>query len=588
MIDIESLVNNKLPKTGFRKKYLKRPLIRFLRYIFHEEAFQTFAKAYPHIKGFDFVEKTLEYFNFKLFSADFDLEHIPTKGKLVIVANHPIGSLDGLALLKLVHSIRPDVKIVANEVLMALKPLQSLLLPVDNMGSSSTKENIQEIRNFLEQDGAIIIFPSGVVSRFSWKGIRDKTWNTGFLRFAKTAKAPILPIHVEARCSTAFYLISLIARPISTLWLVHEMFKQSNRHATAHIGELIPYTEISSLGLPNQQLANRLYQHTYRLPKGKASLFKTEGGIAPAQRRFCLRDELHREAERLGETADGKEIFLYRYQDDSTIMRELGRIREITFRSVGEGTGRRRDIDKYDVNYMHLILWDDSDLEIVGAYRICDTKYLLETTGIEGMYSSTLFEYQQAMQPYFEHGLELGRSFVQPKYWGRRSLDYLWYGIGALCRSKPEYRYLFGAVSVSNSFPDEAKQMMAHFYATHFPHSQQLCIAKEPYHVNENRKTELNRLFPGTDYKTEFATLKTKMGELNCAIPTLYKQYSELCEPGGVTFSEFGLDLDFSSALDAMVMVDTYRLRPAKRQRYIQTPVPDSIEKNIVNEHTLT
>ena len=148
-----------------------------LRYICHEREFKQFAQTYPHLEGFDFVEQVLNYFDFTFRLKDNQRERIPPQGRVVIIANHPIGSLDGLALLKMVGEVRKDVKAVANEILYSLEPLRSLLLPVDNMGRRTAKEQLRAIRNHLSSEGAIIIFPAGEVSRVGPKGIRDGHWS---------------------------------------------------------------------------------------------------------------------------------------------------------------------------------------------------------------------------------------------------------------------------------------------------------------------------------------------------------------------------------------------------------------------------
>jgi len=182
------------------------------------------------------------------------------------------------------------------------------------------------------------------------------------------------------------------------------------------------------------------------------------------------------------------------------------------------------------------------------------------------------------MRPFFAQGMELGRSFVQPKYWGKRSLDYLWYGIGALINKNPNYRYLFGAVSLSDGYPKEAKDMIVHFYGTHFPAKETTVEALYPYEIATENQAQLIADFPGMDYQKEFSLLKSKLKKLNCTIPTLYKQYAELGQPGGVAICASGLDINFSNAIDGFVMVDIWKLKPAKYARYIGQTQPDSTE----------
>ncbi len=573
MLNVEALLDDKLPNRGFTRQYLFRPLVWLLQRVLHEHEFRAFAEKYPHLKGFDFVDQVLDYFDVSYSIRENERERIPTQGRVVIISNHPIGSLDGLALLKLVRSVRHDARIVANELLMNLKPIQPCLLAVDNMTGNTGRDSVVAIRKHLNEDGAVIIFPAGVVSRFGAKGIRDGKWNSGFLRFASSTQAPILPIYITARNSIFFYLLSLIARPISTVWLVPEMFKHRHQCLPIRIGNIIPYASYAKNTMPRPELVTLFQKHLYRVADRGKGIFETEKAIAHPEDRRVIRQEI-KQQELLGETSDGKQIYLCGYGLDSSVMRELGRTRELTFRVVGEGTGRRRDMDRHDMHYMHLVLWDDDALEIAGAYRICSTAEMCHDQGTDLLYSSRLFKYGEPMDQYLAQGLELGRSYVQPRYWGRRSLDYLWQGIGALMRRNPQYRYLFGAVSISDSYPMLAKSTLVKFYATHFGVDERLVEATAPFSLGKECEQELAELFPGVDYKEEFRELKSRLSHMDCTVPTLFKQYSELCEPGGVIFADFGLDLDFNNAVDGFVIVDTYRLLPHKRAHYVGTPVP--------------
>ena len=239
------------------------------------------------------------------------------------------------------------------------------------MGGNTPRQNFTAIREHLDREGALIIFPAGEVSRLSPKGVQDSKWHSGFLRMAIDAKAPILPIFVDGRNSALFYSVSLIAKPLSTLLLVREMFKQAKNCVDIRIGELISYNNYQRINVPIKLKTKLFKRHLYRMGQDKSLVFNTETAIAYPENRALLRDEIKR-CEPLGKTGDGKLIYLYRYQANSLIMREIGRLREISFRAAGEGTGFRRDIDRYDQYYFHLLLWDENELEIVGAYRFCD------------------------------------------------------------------------------------------------------------------------------------------------------------------------------------------------------------------------
>ena len=346
------------------------------------------------------------------------------------------------------------------------------------------------------------------------------------------------------------------------------MFKQKRKHLPMRIGEQIPYESYSKLQLSRNQTTKLLKKHLYRVGTKKRLIFRTQNAIALPEDRKELSKAI-KACEKLGMTGDGKEIYLYKYDGSSPILREIGRLREIAFRAVGEGSNKRRDIDQFDNDYYHLILWDKDELDIVGAYRLGDAKKLTADKGKKGLYSASLFNYGEAMTPYFEQGLELGRSFVQPKYWGKRSLDYLWYGIGAFLQKHPDYRYLFGPVSLSNTLPGPAKDLLVYFYQLYFGGQQHIAQSKRPYELPEG----LENAFSGDNYKADFTQLKHLLANMGVGIPTLYKQYTEIVEPGGAQFLSFSIDPDFNNCVDGLILADMTKLKANKRQRYMPEPI---------------
>jgi len=567
MFTVDDVLSSYYPEIDKKRvsRFILRPLLKWL---LHERAFHDFAGEFPHLTGIELVEQVLEYFQFSFVVTDQERMNIPPTGKIVIVANHPIGSLDGLALIKLVHDIRSDVQIVANDLLTTLPPLRPLLLPVRNMSGDSRKHHIQTIHEALACGRAVIIFPAGEVSRVTPSGIRDGKWQQGFLKIAERAKAPILPIHIKARNSTPFYLASIIAKPLSTLLLVKEMFRQREKRAEIRIGAMIAYTSYADLPLARKEKAKLFKKHVYRLGAGRKPLLRTEAPIGLPERRIDLKKEI-KQGQLLSKTPDGKFIVLFDKLASSPILRETGRLREMSFRSVGEGTGQRRDIDRYDQYYQHLLLWDEEDLEIAGAYRFVDAVAVLRDRGVKGLYSASLFDLDPQKCTFLHEGLELGRSFVQPRYWGRRSLDYLWYGIGAFLARNPQYRYLFGPVSISNALPQTARELLIYFYKLYFAAHQDNIYSRNPFTFSLPEE-HLAEGFCGDNYQEDLVRLKTMLANLGTAIPTLYKQYTELCEPGGVVFLDFNIDPAFNNCIDGLVVVDTHRLKEAKRRRYLE------------------
>jgi len=553
-----------LKETSFKHKLLHSVCKKLL----HETTFIHFAECYPNLQGFDLIEKTLEYFDFSFATIDKQIERIPVTGRVVIVANHPIGTLDGLALLHLVRKLRSDVKVVANELLMEIEALHELLLPVNNFSGNTAKKDLLNIHDFLSCDGAVIIFPAGEVSRFTATGVKDRTWHKGFLKIASRAKAPILPVHIKARNSWTFYACSLFYKPLASLLLVQEMFNHNQQSIQVSIGKLIPFDSYGKNKLSTKVKVNLLQNEVIRVAKGKVSYFKTESVIAHPVARVDLKQAIEK-CKLLGCTSDNKSIYLLEKPEHGVILKELGRCREVTFRSVGEGTGEKRDLDKYDLNYMHLILWDQEQLEIVGAYRFTPTSKIISSQGVEGLYSSKLFRYEADMQPVFERGIELGRSFVQPRYWGKRSLEYLWQGIGAYLAMNPEIRYLFGPVSLSSALPKKAHAYLVYFYQLYFPAQGTLASARNAYLISDELDNELFNYFTGENYAKDFMKLKTMMSNIGVSVPTLYKQYTELCSEGGVQFVDFNIDPDFNHCVYGLVVVDLSFIKEKKQQRYI-------------------
>ncbi|WP_370279364.1 GNAT family N-acyltransferase [Pontibacterium sp.] len=567
MINVEKALTNKYPAFVQKPAPVKRSTLFMLRRLIREDEINSFLVQNDDATGFEFIDRVLEYFNFSYTMSNKDRMNIPSSGRVLIVANHPLGALDGLALLKAIGEVRRDVKIVANDLLMNFDPLKSLFLPVDNMGKSTRKRDIARIVEALQNEEAVIVFPAGEVSRAGVTGIKDGKWNSGFIRFARKANAPILPTFIGGKNSSLFYGASYINRNLSTLLLAREMFNKKSVSIPMKVGEPIPFSQLDAVPVSTQEKCKLLKKHLYRIAKGRKPLFITEKTIAHPEDRQIIKQEL-KESELLGETSDGKKIYLFDYRADSAVINEVGRLREIAFRCVGEGTGEKKDLDKYDNYYRHLILWDEEELEIAGAYRLAEAFKLRENQD-QGLYSATLFNYTEQMEPYFDKGIELGRSFVQPKYWGKRSLDYLWYGIGAYLRKNPDVRYMFGPVSLSNSYPKAAKDMLIWFYSHYFRDNEYLGRSFSPYQFDDATVQNMERMFDGDDYKADFRLMKEQMEFLGVSVPTLYKQYSELCEDGGVRFLDFGVDADFNYCVDGLVLVDLEYVKPKKRTRYM-------------------
>jgi len=568
MINIEKEITKKFPTLSSKSPMIKKSLFKIAQKIVHEDTINHFLEENKHLEGFEFVEAVLDYFKFDFSYSSNDIENIPSSGRVVIVSNHPLGALDALCLLKLISKVRKDVKIVANDFLADIESMDSLFIKIDNYKSKQSKEAINEVYKALENEEVVVMFPAGAVSRISPTGVKDGIWQKGFLKFAKKTNSPILPILVDAKNSKLFYTLSILNKTFSTILLSDEMFKQKDKNVNIKIGKIISNEDIIPKNIDKNNLANIYKKHLYSLKKGKKTFFQTQNAIAHSDNIQLIKKEL-KKSEVLGKTNDGKIIYLYRYTPDSLILNEIGRLREISFRKVNEGVNKKRDTDKYDKYYQHIVLWDEEDLEIVGSYRIGNAKEIYEKYGFDGFYTNTLFKFQKDFKTYLDNSIELGRSFVQPKYWGSRALDYLWYGIGAYLKSNPNIKYMYGPVTLTNTLPPIAQDLIVGFYSHYFYPKVKLVKEVNKFSYNFEHEDEIS-ICPTQNYKDDLKLLKNSLKSIDSCIPTLYKQYSDLCENDGVEFHGFNVDPHFSNCIDGFIMVEIDKMKQSKKERYIK------------------
>jgi putative hemolysin len=463
--------------------------------------------------------------------------------------------------------VRRDVRIVANDMLAMVEPLADLLLPVRILGGRPHAGSLKAIEQALQAEQCVIVFPAGEVSRLGPGGVRDTRWRKGFLRFARATLAPVLPVRIEARNSSLFYGLSALYKPASTALLAREMFARKQRPVRLRIGWPL---QVPAAGEADADVVLRQVRRTlYAIGRRDEARASGMEPIAPAIPAARLREAMEA-TELLGTTADGKEIRLASFHGDAyglrtPLMLELGRLREIAFRSVGEGTRRSHDLDAFDAHYEHIVLWDPPAGRIAAAYRVARGAAVLARQGLGGLYTASLFRYADDAIPRLAEGLELGRSFVAPEYRCGRSLDYLWQGIGAYLARYPRLRYLFGAVSISGALPRAAREQLVAYYQRYHGGDTALAASNHPFAY-----FAAPPCFGALDADTAFDVLRANLAVLGASVPVLYKQYTGLCEPGGARFLAFGVDPAFSNAIDGLVEVDLHRIYPRKRRRYLE------------------
>ena len=567
MLQLEDRLQDRFPRWfRGRRADVVRPLLRTLTRWSRLDRIDTFLDAHADLRDLDFVRAGLDFLQVRYAVDESDSARIPATGRLVIVANHPSGAIDAFALLDAVGQVRRDVKIVANDFLTAIEPIRGLLLPVRILGGRPGSDSLRAIEAALQREECVIVFPAGEVSRMSPRGIRDGRWRRGFLKFARGANAPVLPMHVKARNSMLFYGTSAMFRPAATALLAREMFTRRNDQVRLRVGETMTITHDADAATVMRDVRNAVYALARRAidPAATPAMEPLAESQSPEVIAAAVQS-----LELLGSTSDGKEIRIGRLVAGCALLDEVGRLRELTFRMVGEGTGKRLDLDLYDTWYEHIVLWDAQAAKIAGAYRIARGARVLAERGLQGLYTASLFDYRDAAIPRLAQGMELGRSFVAAEYWNSRSLDYLWQGIGAYLQRHVEIRYLFGPVSISAALPVQAREQLVAYYSRFFGGLSSLATSRRPFSYFAAPPE-----FGDLDGDTAFKVLKANLDALGTQVPVLYKQYTDLCEPGGARFLAFGVDPDFSNSVDGLIEVDLHCLRAKKRQRYLGAVAP--------------
>lgn len=567
-IDIKKIIESKSPNFFNNKlNIFNKIILPFFELLLHTKQINEILLDNSQKYGIQFVDAVFEYLNFQIEISSNDLKNIPSEGRLVVVANHPLGGLDGLALLKVISEIRNDVMIVANDVLSKITNVEELLLPLDVYAVSSRKDQLKSIEKAILDEKVVIIFPSGFVSRLFLNGIHDNHWQNGAVKFCSKLESPILPVFIEARNSIMFYVLSMINSKIGMFMLPNELFRKRNSTIKLKIGEVIPASAFKNNPLLPKIQSKLLKKHTYRIGKNKKGIFNTEKTIIHPIDSRTLKLELLK-CKILGSTTDGKTIYLTDYHSAPNVLKEISRLRELTFRKVGEGTGKTYDLDIFDLHYDHIVMWDTENLEIVGSYRLGLTSEIMAKYGKKGLYNSSQFTLHESFDEILNQSIEVGRSFIQQRYWGSNALDYIWQGIGAYLSNKPEIKYLWGAVSISDTYTELCKGLIISYYRKWYNGNNSLVSSRNEYQLSRNVFENVQQILNGKDKLEDFKNLKSALKNENFSVPVLYRRYVDLTEDGGTTFISFCVDTNFNNSVDGLIVVDLSKLKDNFRRRY--------------------
>ena len=534
-----------------------------------------------------FLEKLLEALRIQYRVSPEDLARIPPEGPLVVTSNHPFGAIEGIILASILRSVRSDVKLMANSLLGSIPELQDLFLLVDPFGrETSTYANVRALRetlNWLKGGAVLVAFPAGEVSHidFQSRQVTDPEWSGTIARIIRATGAGALPVCFSGANGLAFQVLGLVHPRLRTALLPHEFLNKRDKTIPVRIGSPIPFNRLAAFKTGHELMAY-LRNRTYALggndkpphqPLELLSQFRirktTQEPIAPPLPSQQLKEEIENLPPSQCLMASGELVVFYaRATQIPQTLQEIGRLREISFRAAGEGSGKSCDLDEYDSAYIHLFIWNRRTCELVGGYRLGPTDEILPAAGLQGLYTSSLFNFRAGFQQRIACALEMGRSFVRPEFQRRLgALPLLWKGIGRFVLKNPEYRILFGAVSISNRYRPLSRHLMVSFLRSHryLSSLSGMVKARTPFRPagggNLARQTiEL----VGNDLD-ELSTIISDIESNGAGIPTLLKHYLKL----GGRILGFNVDPSFSHVVDALILVDLTQTDPKILGRFM-------------------
>ena len=522
----------------------------------------------------DFLEYTLDALGVSnVIENEENLDEIPREGSLLIVANHPLGGLEGMALAQEILKVRSDLQVLTNELLCLIPELADLFIGVDVLSNKAPGGNISGIKRVhkhLKEGGAVLIFPAGMVSAYDFghRRIQDQPWNRLIGHLIKRYGCASVPIFVGGRNSTYFYAAGIVHPRFRTILLPRQLANKQGFKLPLIIGRPIPASELRLLESP-KAIAEYLRVATDALAQKPTQLENQDReGVEEFDNAVDLsqlENDIVGMAEfRLIEHEDF-DVYCTPYNRLGSVMERIAIAREVTFRDAGEGTGFSKDSDEFDPHYLHLFLWDKHEYRIAGAYRVGLVDQIVAEHGVKGLYSRSLYRYDDAFIQRLGSAIEMGRSFIHPDYQRRPvSLNLLWRGIGRILSTMPQYHTLFGSVSVSREYSDLARSLIADTLLTNFKANDFVDLVQPltPHKVKNRVWTD--------DMLSELVNTKM-LGKLigRCdpgkAVPVLLRHYLSL--NGRMVC--FNIHSDFNDSLEGLIIVDARKTDQKTLNRFL-------------------
>lgn len=557
----------KADKFGFLGTFLGWILMQLLR-------ITTINKIYnrnKEKKDLQFLNSLMDEFQITFEIPKEDLKRIPKEGSFITISNHPLGGVDGILLLKLLIEHRPDFKIIANFLLHRIAPLKPYVMPVNPFENhKDAKSSIAGIKNallHLQNGHPLGIFPAGEVSTYKdGKLMVDRPWEEGAVKLIKNAEVPVIPIYFHAKNSRFFYFLSKISDTLRTAKLPSELLSQKDRTIKVRIGKPIAvrdqkqYQDINAF---YEYIRKKTYMLANPFERKQSILSKQNLKISTPPRKISSQKNiasLIKEVQTLRENdkrlliSKNYEVFLAPAKDIPNILYEIGRLREITFRDVGEGTNKSIDLDKFDKYYYHMFLWDNFENCLVGAYRMGLGKEIYKRYGIQGFYIQSLFKFEPELHGMMEQTIEMGRAFIVKEYQQKpMPLFLLWKGIVHTTLRYPEHKYLMGGVSISNQFSEFSKSLMIEFMKSHYydPYVAQYIQPKKEFKV-KLKDADKDFVFDAT--KADMQKFDRVIDEIEpgaLRIPVLIKKYVKQ----NARLVAFNVDPKFNNSVDGLMYI---------------------------------
>jgi len=524
-----------------------------------------------HLKDVEFLNAILDEFQIKFEIPEEDLKRLPKDGAYITISNHPLGGIDGILLLKLMLEREPDFKIIANFLLHRIDPMKPYIMPVNpfetHKDAKSSVIGIKETLRHLSDGKPLGMFPAGEVSTYKdGKLVVDKPWEEGAIKLIKKANVPVIPIYFHAKNSRLFYFLSKLNDTLRTAKLPSELLTQKGRVIKVRIGKAISVNEQNEyakiedysefLRRKTYMLANPFEKETKLLDASNLKIQRSPKQIAmPANHEKIVKevDALRNTDCRLLQSKN-YEVFFTEANKIPNVLHEIGRLREITFREVGEGTNESLDLDRFDKYYHHMFLWDDDTKQIAGAYRMGLGSEIFPKYGIDGFYLQELFRFEPELHDMMSKSIEMGRAFITKDFQQKpMPLFLLWKGIVHTTLRYPDHKFLIGGVSISNQFSDFSKSLMIEFMKSHYydPYIAQYVHPKKEFKV-KLKDADKDFIFDEAEADlNKFDKIIDELEPGSLRLPVLIKKYIKQ----NARVVAFNVDPLFNNAVDGLMYI---------------------------------